>query len=64
MGAIMSGHCFCRRKFRIFRDRQGLVVLALDVDLAFLNGLLQRSQKAPQARAVNGAGCTAIGAGS
>jgi len=64
MGAVMISNRFCRWKFGILRDLQRLIVLAFDVDLAFLNGLLQRSQKAPHTRAVSGAGCTAIGAGS
>ena len=64
VGAVMSGHRFCRWKFRITRDLQGFVVFTLDVDLAFLNGLLQRSQKAPNDRAASSAWCTAIGAGS
>ena len=64
VGAIMNSHRFCRWKFRIFRDSQGFIVFTLDVDLAFLNGLLQRSQKAPDDRAASCAWCTAIGAGS
>ncbi len=64
VGAVMSGHRFCRWKFWITRDLQGFIVFTLDVDLAFLNGLLQRSQKAPNDRAASCAWCTAIGAGS
>jgi hypothetical protein len=64
VGAFMSGHRFCRWKFWTTRDFQGFIVFTLDVDLAFLNGLLQRSQKAPNDRAASCAWCTAIGAGS
>ena len=65
VSAIVSGYRFCRRKFRISRDSQGfVVVLALEFDLTFLNGLFKRSQKAPYARTASGAGCTAIGDGT
>ncbi len=64
VGAIMSGHRRGRMKFRTVRNLQGFVVFALDVGLAFLNGLFKRSQKAPHARALSGPGCTAIGAGT
>ena len=62
MSAVVSCYRFCRRKFWISRNLQGLVVVfALDVDFAFLYGTLKRSQKAPYARTVSGAGCTAVG---
>ena len=65
VGAVVNCYRFCRWEFRISRDLQGLVVvLALDVDLTFLNGLFKRSQKAPYARTASGAGCTAIGDGT
>ena len=67
VSAIMSGHRFGRLKCRTFRDFQWfvvVVVLALDVDLTFLNGLFKRSPKAPYARTASGAGCTAIGDGT
>ena len=64
MGAVMGSYRFCRWKFGTLRDLQRLIVLAFDVDLAFPNGLLQRSQKAPNDRAVSCAWCTAIGARS
>ena len=48
VGAIMDSNRFHRWGLRTQRNRQRFIVFAFDVDLAFLNGLIQRSQEAPR----------------